>query len=233
MLHPGQTACRTLHAIGLALIALCSMHQIGYATDTVMPLEKNPVTPKEALAVESLKAVSLDYGPNALDLNQDGVEDQVSRLWRENFNGEGYDIYQFMIQAPKAEPTFVEERDGLKREESLWHTVMIEDNTGGFFLPTVEDRQSGHCALRTVRLLRFTEGSKAPFLLAIGEKKTQQESFASGPIEIQFYSLSINEDQSAGRPLYSFSPFTTVVTEDSYCDSAKAIEATLGQLLTP
>lgn len=216
----GRAARRACFAAAFALVPVWLM-ATGFAQAADEP----------TATTTGFRPLDLPYGATALDIDGDGQEDLAIRSWRDNGNASGYDVYQFVIRTEEASPTFVEERRGRERAGTLWQTVMIQDEGGNFFQPTVEERQSGACTLRSVRLVRAVSEDLTSLLLIVAEKEKSRDALTAVPVNLRFYSLSANADDLPGRPAWSFTPQQSVRTNDSFCDTDKAIDAVLGPVL--
>jgi len=155
-----------------------------------------------AIAQDTL--VALQNGINHIDLDGDGVEEQIIKTWRENYNAHGYNGYLFlgMSDVDKTMVTITLSPPKASHQDMVFSGEGVDCTYQDYFLVSNE---------HGIRLVKAS--------------RSIVESFAAHePVTFEFYQLAKNDEGIPGDP-YRFWQFNrTVITEQKYCDVSDALK---------
>jgi hypothetical protein len=195
---------QTLPAMLLAVILTASF-SISWAQDN-------------AAQFKGFNVIRLKNGPNRIDINGDGVADNIFVARRENFNAHGFDLFAFYVWHKE---TVIDDR---------WHVVPFFDEKGA------EPHEKEHlitfegadCTLSDIRLLHAASSKSAPVIVIKGVREFGNSFADDAPVAFQVYELRRNKEMIVGYPPYYFELTRTIAGKKKYCDINDAFQQELG-----
>jgi len=108
--------------------------------------------------------------------------------------------------------------------------VLIEDPTTGRLDTAVDEKESGHGALKRAGILltQLDDSSEAlETVLVVAEKRDYDKVYDKRQIAIDLYLLEENARGEPGQPTYRFRLVRSDKTEAALCDAEDALESLL------
>ncbi|WP_135079807.1 hypothetical protein [Terasakiella sp. SH-1] len=150
--------------------------------------------------VSPLKAeiIELEYGVNALDLDGDGIAEQVIKTWRENFNAHGYKGYLFIGEENGVSNTITYLSPEKKiHRDMMYSSERAECTVQDYFLLQKEGR---------VELVRA--------LIPFGQKK----------VHFHYFKLMRNKEGIPGDPHRYWMAYKNKTSQYDHCDVIRAMK---------
>ena len=157
--------------------------------------------------------IEIQPGLTKTDLNGDGKEETLLKVWRENFNAHGYYVLMFLQgDASKNQPLSI---------------IGIENKDEKTIESSIETDQGADCTVADYRI--FLSG-KITYLIA-AQKPVDKDGYdALLPVSFNIYKLEYNEEGAPGTPEWLFKYIRTTQTKQTYCDVDEAFKTEEGLL---
>jgi hypothetical protein len=160
------------------------------------------------------EVVRLSNGDNNIDIDGDGVLDNVLLAWRENFNAHSYDVLVFLRRT--------------EGKDHMWHIVPFFDSAGRQQANVLETIRGAECNKRAAVVVRQLEGP-TKYLVIVAQKQLDGEQ--ESKFRYLRYDLKRNTDGIVGWPELYWGLTTEQLGKSVYCDAEKALSAELSLLV--
>jgi hypothetical protein len=171
-------------------------------------------------ALKGLEVITLKNGSNEIDINADGLKDQIFVAWRENFNDHGFDMFTFYLRFNKKIMP-----DIIPNDE--WYLVPFFNKEG--VENSLTSFEEADCTSSDIRVLRPALPKKAPVIVIVGIRDYEFPAVDErASVRFLVYELKHNKENIAGFPPYYFQCVRTILGQKKYCDINDAFQEELG-----
>ncbi|MDV7341806.1 hypothetical protein RYZ26_19580 [Terasakiella sp. A23] len=167
-----------------------------------------------APAFAQMKAVSLNYGINSIDLDGDGKAEHVIKSWRENFNAHGYHAYLYL-----------EDRKSHQGQITSSITVLAPEK--GLHRDMARSSEGADCTVTDYILIKKNDDQALELLKT--SRPTTNGYGGKHIVTFEFYKLTRNDEGIPGDPHRYWQRYKTITSKQKYCDVHNAVKAELLQ----
>lgn len=160
-----------------------------------------------------MKVIPLHNGPNDIDLDGDGIKDEIFVAWRDNENAHGYEHIIFYRKTAD--------------KEHAWELVPLFNRQGDIDEDSLRTNLGADCALGAVVVIE-TNAKNSPVALVVANRELGKSFADAAHVSFSYYELTRNEDGIPGWPLIYWKVARTIDSKRDYCDVKDALRSELG-----
>jgi len=164
-----------------------------------------------------MQVITLQNGPNQVDIDGDGQTDLIFIAWRENYNAHGFDMVTF----------YVLYKDAWQARQQ-WYLIPFFDEKGVPRETSYRTTMGADCVLSDLRVLRPVSPANAPVTVIIGDRDFGASYADVALVKFRVYRLAHNKEGLPGEPPYYFKLERTLRGHKKYCDINEAFRKELG-----
>jgi hypothetical protein len=163
--------------------------------------------------LHDFKVISLHNGPNEIDLDGDGIKDDIFIAWRGNEDAHGYERITFY-------------RKTINKEHA-WELVPFFNRQGKFELDSQRTTLGADCALGVVVVIEANE-KNSPVAVLVANRELGKSYADPAHVSFSYYELARNADGIPGWPSIYWKETRTIESMRDYCDVKDALRSELG-----
>jgi len=169
----------------------------------------NPTSKQKRFA--GMTVVPLNFGPNKVDMNGDGVNDVIFLGRRENFNAHGFTTFTFYIDT-----------------DNTWYIVPFDNKKDAEEKEYLSTSEGADGFLQDIRVLVPDSSSNAPTTIVVGVRDFGESFADAAPVKFIIYQLTRNDEGIPGWPPFYFQETQTIHGRKKYNDINQAFLSELG-----